>query len=437
MSGRPVTGKVYESSTSPSDELRLQYSTSDIQSSYVGCQVGALVPTGNHNTAGCFKATGTVSNVPGVTTDLDYTYEPEQDNLNGRTIKGFSTAVRPRMLECPKCPYPDAKFFVDYYGDSDYADKWITASFTGGRTNFGSGRGNADFGSYGFTGRGECAKKGTVFMAIFMYVIREFEDALDDCQNNCIACNDDPVHAWDEGVAFYSGSLEGKDGSAPGVLLHELADKRCANFNTCIDENNSKSAINDQLTDLFVVGQAQLLSGRCEEARVTKSKIVDLMYIPMIQGTLRYAYRLDLQAGGEKEEAEGAVFAAAVLPRIHAADPSAAELIYNNMRVGRSSTDFKAVKTAFESVYSKMNIKCSDVGGLLSPEGGYFPGAGPCGDSSSAKKGGLIAGAVVGSIGGAAALIAIGYIFYMRGREKRGNPVFKPSTRETAVSEIY
>jgi len=99
MSGRPVTGKVYESSTSPSDELRLQYSTSDIQSSYVGCQVGALPPTGRGNTDGCFAANGTVTTG---TTQLTYEYEPLQDNLNGRTIKGFSTAVRPRMLECPK-----------------------------------------------------------------------------------------------------------------------------------------------------------------------------------------------------------------------------------------------------------------------------------------------------------------------------------------------
>jgi hypothetical protein len=269
-----------------------------------------------------------------------------------------------------------------------------------------------------------------------MYVIREFEDALDDCQNNCIACNDDPVHAWDEGVAFYSGSLEGDNGVPSGVLLHELADKRCTNFNTCIDENNSKSAVNDVLLDLFNVGQSQLLTGRCEEARKTKEKIVDLMYIPLIQGVLRYAYRVGEQAGGEKEKAEGAVFAAAVLPRIHAANEKAADTIYSNMRVGASSTDFQTVKKAFESVYRDLNIKCSDVGGLVSPDGGYFPGASPCGDGSSKSSSGVIAGAVVGSIGGVAALAAVGYIFYMRGREKKGNPVFKPSVRETAVQEM-
>lgn len=332
-------------------------------------------------------------------------------------------------------PYRDAKFFVDYYGNPNYADKWINAAFLGSETNFASGRGNADFSAFGLTGRGEAAKKGTAYMAIFMYIIREFEDALDDCQVNCIACNDDPVHAWDEGVAFYSGSLEGTDGSPTGVLLHELADKRCANFDTCIDENDSKSAINDELFKLFNIGQGQLLSGKCEEARATKEKIVDLMYVPLIQGTIRYAYKVGEQAGGEKEKAEGAVFAASILPRIHAASESAATEIYNNMRVGASSTDFKAVKKAFESVYSDLNIKCSDVGGLLNPEGDYYEGAGPCKDKSGASSK-VVVGATVGSIAGVAALAFIGFFLFKRGGPKKGVMV-QPSFDESAVKEMH
>lgn len=96
--GFEVTGKVYESSKTPGGELWLQYSTTDIQDSYVGCQVGGLLQTGNANTEGCFNATGTVAS--GART-LTYEYVPETDNLNGRTIKGFSTQVKSRMLECP------------------------------------------------------------------------------------------------------------------------------------------------------------------------------------------------------------------------------------------------------------------------------------------------------------------------------------------------
>ena len=71
-----------------------------------------------------------------------------------------------------------------------------------------------------------------------MYAVREFEDAIDDCSSCTSACNEfslngDSVHAWDEGVAFYTGSLQGTDGAGSGKMVYALADKRCKNFKTC------------------------------------------------------------------------------------------------------------------------------------------------------------------------------------------------------------
>merc|ERR1712045_141680 len=129
----------------------------------------------------------------------------------------------------------------------------------------------------------------------------------------------------------------------------------------------------------------------------------DLMYIPLIQGTLRYAYKVEFLQGEEKEKAEGAVFAAAVLPRIHAADAEAASTIYNNMRVGAPTTKFSDVKKAFESVYGDLNIKCSDVGGLLDKTGDYYDGAKPCG--SKTKKTGQAVGIAFGAV---ASVVAVG-----------------------------
>merc|ERR1711957_402239 len=330
------------------------------------------------------------------------------DTANGRTIRGFSTAVESKMITCAKCPYDDDGYFKKYYGDADYADKWITAALDGTKTGFTSGRGDADFSLYALKGRGEAVKKGTAYMAVFMYVIREFEDALDDCTNSCIGCNDDPVHAWDEGVAFYSGSLELQDGLSSGKLLHQLADKRCKNFNTCADEANTMSNVNKQLLQLFNVGQGQLQAGLCDDARETTAKVVDLMYVPMIQGTQRYAYKVEKLSGGEKEMAEGAVFAEA---------EAAAQTIYDSMKVGASATDHKKVKKAFENVYSALGIKCSDVGGLMDDgTGDYYKGAEPCSDGVSGA--------------GGVALVSVGYIFYMRSRERDGNPIFKAAGAE-------
>lgn len=50
------------------------------------------------------------------------------------------------MLTCTKCPYPDAKYFADYYGTPTYGNEWIEAAYDKRATSF--ERGNADFSQY-------------------------------------------------------------------------------------------------------------------------------------------------------------------------------------------------------------------------------------------------------------------------------------------------
>lgn len=245
-------------------------------------------------------------------------------------------------------------------------------------------------------------------MNVWMYVIREMEDAIDDCDNSCLDCNGGSAHAWDEAVAFYSGSIEGADkqGTSDGVFLHSLADKRCINFRTCgedRDEVDGLSAINLEIFRYFNAGKNDLLAGRCSSAKNYKEKIEKLMAVPLVQGTLRYAYITDKQPSGEKEEAEGAVFAAAVLPLVHACNAADAEVIYNNMAVGSGGADFGEVRLAFERNYECMGITCEDVGGLWNGDSDYLPDAAPC--TSSSNKTGAIVGGVLGGL--AAALIAV------------------------------
>ena len=271
-------------------------------------------------------------------------------------------------------------------------------------------------------------------MAVYMYVIREFYDAIGDCKTNCIDCNDDPVHAWDEGVAFYSGSLEGTDGKGSGVLLHQLADKRCANFKTCGnsgDDVEGQSKINYDMFAEFAQGQFNLLQGSCEGAKKNLDNILTRMPVPLIQGTLRYAYKTDMkynQAVGrtEKSMAEGAVFAAAILPVVHACSPDAAKTIADNMKVGATTTDFLAVKSAFESQYECMKITCKDVGGLYNTaSNAYYTDANPCVDSSNSESSSNKSLAIgLGVTAAVVGVLAIASIMYMAKREKSGNPVF-------------
>mmetsp|Transcript_27300 Transcript_27300/g.63391 ORF Transcript_27300/g.63391 Transcript_27300/m.63391 type:complete len:653 (+) Transcript_27300:846-2804(+) len=408
-----VEGKAFTLLPAANTVIEVQYVTKSNQDIYVDCQVGGL-PANLANTDGCFNATGVVQ-IAGIGA-MAYSYDPLTENLNGRTLQGFSTQARDKMLECnPGCPQPEFVKFNNYYDATDYGNQWVLAAFMKTATSFNNF--NIDF-SVGdasdFAFRAEVIKKGTAYLNVYMYVIREFEDAIADCQLGCIDCNDDPVHAWDEGVAFYTGSSHGTEMNVAntGYFLYSLANKRCRNFKTCGmngDELEGNSYINRELFKLFDQGRDELQNGQCNAARVTKDKIIPLMSVPTTQGTLRYAFitgntgtrrdRRELQQGplglrGAKERGEGVIFAAAVVPIVAACNAADAQIIVDNMDVAATTTDFAAVKGAFERNYDCMGIKCSDVGGYYDGANSeYYAGADPCVDSVSPGQGPFTPGA--------------------------------------------
>lgn len=224
-----------------------------------------------------------------------------------------------------------------------------------------------------------------------MYVIREMEDAIDDCLAGDQLRNDGSVHAWDEAVAFYSGSLETGGGTGDGYLIDQLADKRCENFKTCGekgDATSGRSKVNIEIFKLFNQGKNEILGRDCEAARETKAEIVQLMTVPLIQGTLRYAYITGSDSftigrdtsAQAKALAEGATFAAAVVPFVAFCDEEDGDYIYSQMTtMGQGGyPDFDEVKDAFERRYKCLGITCKDVGGVVNALGEYEDGASPC-----------------------------------------------------------
>merc|ERR1740115_326375 len=264
-----------------------------------------------------------------------------------RTLKGFSTKAQGKMydgaalkegsttaLVCPGCPYKHYKMFYDYYSDFDYADKWVSAALGGTDMTFTSGKfGPNNFATMHTDARVEAAKKGSAYMHVWMYAIREFEDAIDDCTTCAADCNahstnSGSVHAWDEGVAFYTGAREGTAHSSTrnGVMLYHLAQKRCKDFKTCGAAGGAAdgiSMVNSELfkaAGLFATGRDLLQQGHCAKVRPVVEQIVSLMTVPLVQGTLRYAYKVGNVPGDQsaKNAAEGSTFAATVLPMVHA-----------------------------------------------------------------------------------------------------------------------
>jgi hypothetical protein len=236
------------------------------------------------------------------------------------------------------------------------------------------------------------------------------EDALDSCKDDCkkTGCNDEQVRAWDEAVAFYTGSLEGPDGEGSGKLMHALADKRCKQFKTCGAIANTiegSSHANQEIFRFFTLGSRMIAQAKCTEARGYKVRIENMMTVPLIQSVLFYA-SVKKEDVDEKAEAEGATFAAAILPIIHDCDDEVAAVVYENMKTQKQGTSFADVKKAFESVYECMGVRGSDVGGLWdNVQGAYYPGAEPLSNSRGASSSlnipliiGCTAGGVVAGI---------------------------------------
>jgi hypothetical protein len=199
------------------------------------------------------------------------------------------------------------------------------------------------------------------------------------------------VHAWDEAVAFYSGSQMSPP-EARGNLLFDLADNRCTGFNTCGGrgkESEGISHVNHEIFRHFLDGQGKIRRKECDGARLAKEKIVNFMKAPLIQGTIRYAHiiRGEYELGfyDEKHGAEGAAFASAVLPMVHACSPQDAGIILDNMKPRENpEVDFKAVKAAFERNYACMGVKCGQIGGVYDDVlKQYKEDASPCGETFS------------------------------------------------------
>jgi len=455
--GVAVYGSMKSAAAVGATSISVTYDTNENQANYNGgCQVGSLQTT---TTTGCFAVSDmTIGYVIVPTASIS-----SITNLAGRTLQGFATTsttmskMYTTSTSCPGCPYVDYVKFYEYYGDYDYADKWALAALGATSLTYTSGRFSADFATHsGMKVRVDATKKGTAYMNVWMYTLREFEDAIDDCQTSTIDNNYGSAHAWDEGVAFWTGSLEGTDGSGSGKMIYALADKRCANFGTCGsagDATSGTSKVNLDLFAEFALAQNYLWMAQCDQVRPVLERIVPLMTIPLIQGTLRYAYKVGAYGpGGDnsyaagsddllKSNAEGATFAAAVLPMVHACSSTAAATIATHMAVGVYTLDHMAVKAAFESTYACLGITGAQVG-ALNVAGGLATAADAFGaayveapppsspvvtveTTVETTKKEMAVGAIVGiAIAAALAVIFMCLCVGLIQKEKAGKPVF-------------
>ena len=232
----------------------------------------------------------------------------------------------------------------------------------------------------------EGCMKGSAYVNVWMYVIHELEDAIEDCEKKLT-----PSTHWDEALAFYTGSTVFFNSSAIGYFTYGLAEKKCPLFGTCgvtgADKAYYKSTANKKIFSLFADGSSYQRAGRCDTLKTTKEALVKQFTVPLMQGMMQYLY-LSPTDNSEKSKAELWSFAFALLPLINFYNPTVAALLKKNAYIKNVVTvpdGYRKVKAAVESVYGAIGITCSDVGGfkdknIVTPSG-FAPGMDPCSDN--------------------------------------------------------
>lgn len=268
-----------------------------------------------------------------------------------RTLRGFSTDASKKLKG-----EGYFELYRKFWKSASYADKFVKSALSGKNDM----KGKAPI------FRAEAALKGAQFQNVWMYVIHEMEDAINDCVANNLMANDKGVTAWDEAWAFYAGSAVGARGKGDGFMLYTLADKRCQNFNTC---SGGTAKVNRNILNLMKTGKRQLVSGQCTKVVQTKNAIVKQMSVPLAQGILRYVVLTKGATGSSlsKAHGEGWAFTAALLPLISRCDKNAGTRLRDNFKPKARVPMKDPIDVVAKSVYGTLGclgIKCSDIGRL-------------------------------------------------------------------------
>jgi len=380
-----------------------------------------------------------------------------------RTIAGFASGAATKSSnndEGSDVDYKDNSYIsvMNDYWESKGLDKYtwgyqiINASFNG--ESIGD---LIDFSTVGDYFRLEVIQKGIVYLNVYPYVIWEMQDAINDCNTGNITRNGDSVHAWDEAVAFYTGSLEGVsqggnnglDGCDDGdcELQFMLADKRCQNFGTCtadydMNDRLGYSKVNYDIFSLFTIGRDQILgavhTAECPDTGDLMDEIAGMMLIPFIQGVQRYLYKTQIpDIPSAKEAGELFAFASAVLPFIHKANPEAAEMLFNrawNLDYSDDTNDWMDIKHAIEDTYPLLGVgagegvvTCVQVGELADNSAPDVILSEACVDASTSEDDGVPGWAIGLIVALAILLLATAvYAIIIRQKYSKALPLLTP-----------
>ncbi len=290
--------------------------------------------------------------------------DTENDPFEFYSLSDFAVSTSRQNAE----PYYSA--FISYHNDPNYADVLIRNTL--------DGVGKWDK-SKSVAQRSAVITEGSSFLVLYLHLIAQINDAVNNCRNIDEDGEYDLTHPWDEVAALTIGSLEGgEEGGSThtedGQLIWGLGNRRAYQFET-LKRRKKYANVNSDLEDLLFAGKGEIDALQCDMLEATASTIKAKTLIPLFQSILKYAISsVNYPANSASADvALGEVFASAVIPIVQLYDPAAAQILEENML---THSGIKPVRGGAQQVADALGSAASAIG-ISARELGSTPEADP------------------------------------------------------------
>ena len=290
--------------------------------------------------------------------------------LNANDLFQYNSLADLAVASSRRTADPWYSDFVKYHNNNNYADKLIRDTLEG----------NGKWGSSASVAqRSAVITETSAFMVLYLHLIAEINDAVNQCKGIASDGEYDLTHPWDEVAALLIGSLEGttESGSSDledGQLIWGLASRRAFQFQ---DLNNEGVAqVDSRLLDLLYAGRGEIDASECTSLEKTAEQIKLISMVPIMQSIMRYAIQNEKQSGmpGSADVALGEIYALAIVPIMEGTDPAASATVRENMIYQSGAQPVRggaqAVADAIGNFAVGSGVRCSLIG--------YTPQTRPC-----------------------------------------------------------
>jgi len=302
--------------------------------------------------------------------------DSENDPFEFYSLSDFATSTSRQNAE----PYYSA--FIAYHNNPNYADVLIRNTLEG-VDKWDKNKSVEQ--------RSAVVTEACSFLVLYLHLIAQINDAVNNCRNVDENGEYDLTHPWDEVAALTIGSLEGKEegGSShveDGQMIWGLSSRRGYQFQTL--NRQGYADVNSELEDLLFAGKGEIDALQCDMLEKTAEKIKTKSMIPLLQSVLKYAI-LNEDHPADSDSAHlalGEVFALAVIPIVKLYDEASAYILEENMLTHQG---IKPVRGGVQEVANAVG-SAADAMGINPRELGSTPEADPSllygGSSSPALK---------------------------------------------------